>query len=40
MSVRPRAYPVNEVRRMAAEAGWTVANFETTPVGFEALLSQ
>lgn len=35
-----RAYPVDDVRRMVAQAGWTVANIETAPVGFEALLSK
>ena len=35
-----RAYQADEVRRMIAQAGWTEANIERTPIGFEALLSK
>jgi ubiquinone/menaquinone biosynthesis C-methylase UbiE len=31
-----RAYPLDEIRRMALEAGWTAPRIESTPVGFEA----
>jgi ubiquinone/menaquinone biosynthesis C-methylase UbiE len=31
-----RAYPLEEVRRMAIAAGWTDPRMETTPLGFEA----
>jgi ubiquinone/menaquinone biosynthesis C-methylase UbiE len=31
-----RAYPLEEVRRMAIAAGWTDLRMETTPLGFEA----
>ena len=31
-----RAYPLEEIRRMAAEAGWKDVQMETTPVGFAA----
>jgi ubiquinone/menaquinone biosynthesis C-methylase UbiE len=31
-----RAYPIEEIRRMAIAAGWTDARIETTPLGFEA----
>jgi ubiquinone/menaquinone biosynthesis C-methylase UbiE len=31
-----RAYPLEEIRRMAAEAGWKDARIETAPVGFAA----
>ena len=31
-----RAYPLEEIRRMAAEAGWKDVRIETTPVGFAA----
>jgi ubiquinone/menaquinone biosynthesis C-methylase UbiE len=31
-----RAYPLEEIRRMAAEAGWKEPRIETSPVGFAA----
>lgn len=31
-----RAYPIDEIRRMAAEAGWINPRIETSPLGFEA----
>jgi ubiquinone/menaquinone biosynthesis C-methylase UbiE len=31
-----RAYPLEEIRRMATEAGWAQPRIETTPLGFEA----
>jgi ubiquinone/menaquinone biosynthesis C-methylase UbiE len=31
-----RAYPLEDIRRMAAEAGWTGLRIESTPIGFEA----
>jgi ubiquinone/menaquinone biosynthesis C-methylase UbiE len=31
-----RAYPLQEIRRMTVEAGWTEARIEITPLGFEA----
>ena len=31
-----RAYPLEEIRRMAVEAGWADMRIETSPVGFEA----
>lgn len=31
-----RAYPLEEIRRMAIAAGWTDPRMETTPLGFEA----
>lgn len=31
-----RAYPLQEIERMAAEAGWTEPRIEETPVGFAA----
>ena len=31
-----RAYPLEEIERMAAEAGWKDVRIETTPVGFAA----
>jgi ubiquinone/menaquinone biosynthesis C-methylase UbiE len=33
-----RAYPLEEIRRMATEAGWTEPSIETAPLGFEASL--
>jgi ubiquinone/menaquinone biosynthesis C-methylase UbiE len=35
-----RAYPLEEIRRMAAEAGWKDVRLETTPVGFAALVTK
>jgi len=31
-----RAYPLEEIRRMAAEAGWKDARIDTSPIGFAA----
>jgi ubiquinone/menaquinone biosynthesis C-methylase UbiE len=31
-----RAYPLEEIRRMTVEAGWTETRIEITPLGFEA----
>lgn len=31
-----RAYPLDEIQRMAKEAGWTDARIEVAPLGFEA----
>jgi ubiquinone/menaquinone biosynthesis C-methylase UbiE len=35
-----RAYPLDEIRRMAIDAGWAAQRIETTPVGFEAWLTK
>jgi hypothetical protein len=35
-----RAYPLAEIHRMAAEAGWADPQIETTPVGFEARMTK
>lgn len=35
-----RAYPLEEIRQMAAEAGWTDVRIETNPVGFSALVKK
>jgi ubiquinone/menaquinone biosynthesis C-methylase UbiE len=35
-----RAYPLEEIRRMAAEAGWKDVRLETTPVGFAAWVTK
>ena len=35
-----RAYPLEEIRRMAAEAGWKDVRIETAPVGFAALVTK
>lgn len=35
-----RAYPMEEIRRMAAEAGWAEPRIETTPVGFAAWVTK
>ena len=35
-----RAYPLEEIRRMALEAGWTEPRIETSPLGFEAWLTR
>lgn len=32
----PRAYPLDDIRRMAAEAGWADLRLTTGPLGFEA----
>lgn len=34
-----RAYPVEEFRRMACEAGWVNPRIEIAPLGFEAWLT-
>ena len=31
-----RAYPLEEIRRMAIDAGWAASRIEATPIGFEA----
>jgi len=36
MMLIPRAYPLDEIRRMADEAGWAPPRIETNPLGFEA----
>jgi ubiquinone/menaquinone biosynthesis C-methylase UbiE len=35
-----RAYPLEEIRRMAAEAGWVDVQIDTTPVGFAAQVTK
>jgi ubiquinone/menaquinone biosynthesis C-methylase UbiE len=35
-----RAYPLEEIRQMAAEAGWTDVRIETNPIGFSALMTK
>jgi ubiquinone/menaquinone biosynthesis C-methylase UbiE len=35
-----RAYPLAEIQRMAADAGWTGTKIETTPIGFEAWMTR
>jgi ubiquinone/menaquinone biosynthesis C-methylase UbiE len=35
-----RAYPLEEVRRMAAEAGWVGPQIEVAPLGFEAWMTK
>jgi ubiquinone/menaquinone biosynthesis C-methylase UbiE len=35
-----RAYPLGEIRRMAAEAAWKDVRIETTPVGFAAWVTK
>jgi ubiquinone/menaquinone biosynthesis C-methylase UbiE len=35
-----RAYPVQEIRRMAIAAGWPTPQIETSPVGFEAHMTK
>ena len=35
-----RPYPLEEIRRMAAEAGWKDVRMETTPVGFAAWVTK
>jgi ubiquinone/menaquinone biosynthesis C-methylase UbiE len=35
-----RAHSLGDVRRMVAQTGWTETKIETTPLGFEALLSK
>jgi ubiquinone/menaquinone biosynthesis C-methylase UbiE len=35
-----RAYPLEEIRRMIAEAAWIAPRIETTPLGFEAWMTK
>jgi len=35
-----RAYPIPEIRRMAAEAGWVEPRIEISPIGFEAWVTK
>jgi len=35
-----RAYPLEEIQRMAKEAGWTETRIESTPVGFAAWVTK
>ncbi len=35
-----RAYPLEEIRRMAAEAGWVGPQIEVAPLGFEAWMTK
>jgi ubiquinone/menaquinone biosynthesis C-methylase UbiE len=35
-----RAYPLADIQRMAAEAGWIGTKIETTPIGFEAWMTK
>jgi ubiquinone/menaquinone biosynthesis C-methylase UbiE len=35
-----RAYPLDEMRRMVAQAGWTEPRLETSPLGFEAWMTK
>jgi ubiquinone/menaquinone biosynthesis C-methylase UbiE len=35
-----RAYPLEEIRRMAVEAGWAQPRMETSPTGFEAWMTK
>jgi ubiquinone/menaquinone biosynthesis C-methylase UbiE len=35
-----RAYPVEEIRRMALDAGWTELRIDPSPLGFEAWLTR
>jgi len=39
-SLIKRAYSIDEIRRMAREAGWAEPRIEITPVGFEACISK
>jgi ubiquinone/menaquinone biosynthesis C-methylase UbiE len=39
-SLIKRAYPIEEIRRMAAEAGWAQPRIEAVPIGFEALMTR
>ena len=39
-SLIKRAYSLDEIRRMAAEAGWAQPRIEITPVGFESWMSK
>ena len=35
-----RAYPLAEIQRMTADAGWRETKIETAPLGFEAWMSR
>jgi hypothetical protein len=35
-----RAYPIEEIRRMAIAAGWTDLRIESSPLGFEAWMTK
>jgi len=35
-----RAYPLDEVSRMARSAGWIAPRIETSPLGFEAWMTK
>ncbi|MBV9968351.1 MAG: hypothetical protein JO228_00080 [Xanthobacteraceae bacterium] len=35
-----RAYPLEAIRSMAAEAGWVDQRIEVTPIGFEAWMTK
>jgi hypothetical protein len=35
-----RAYRLEEIRRMAIEAGWTEPRIESSPLGFEAWMQK
>jgi ubiquinone/menaquinone biosynthesis C-methylase UbiE len=35
-----RAYPIEEIRRMIADAGWTEPRIDVTPMGFEAWMTK
>jgi hypothetical protein len=35
-----RAYPLAEIRRMAAEAGWAEPRIEASAIGFEAWMTK
>jgi len=35
-----RAYPLEEIRHMAIDAGWADPRIEATPVGFEAWMTK
>jgi ubiquinone/menaquinone biosynthesis C-methylase UbiE len=35
-----RAYPMEEIQRMAAEAGWFAPKIETSPLGFSAIVTK
>ena len=35
-----RAYRLEEIRRMAIEAGWADPSIDSSPLGFEALLTK
>ena len=39
-SLIKRAYPIEEIRRRAIDAGWAAPRIETTPVGFVAWMSK